>query len=191
MKKSFFLNSETTKFLVTNNCPGVFGFINFVEKKAWLSYSENLTEAIIRNIKLIDTKQHKIRKTDGWDICVFERSENKAEAKKNFRVYCQNYKDKGLEILNKEFRYQVWGEIGRDFRNKDAFLYYVCMGGKKARGVLAVFEKAEEGELYLKNFKKGKVLDQTQISKRLLIEYKKIDFTHKEYQGLFINEIIP
>lgn len=192
MKKSFFLNSETKKFLVTSSGPGVFGFINFIEKKVWISYSENVTEAIVRNIKLIESRQHKIRKMDGWDICVFERSENKAEAKKNFQVYCKSYRTKGLEVLNKEFTVKVWGEIGRDFRDPSKFLYYVWAGttSYKRSVILAIFEQVDVGETYLKNFKKGKVGELTPISKRLMIEYKKLDINKLDYKRLFGNEAL-
>ena len=192
MKKSFFLNSDTVKFLVTSSGPGVFGFINFIEKKVWISYSENVTEAIVRNIKLIETRQHKIRKMDGWDICVFERSENKASAKKNFQVYCKSYRSKGLEVLNKEFNVKIWGEIARDFRDPSKFLYYIWAGTTSAKrsASLAIFEQAQAGEEYLKNFKKGKVGELSPMSRRLVIEYKKLDMNKQQYQRLFGNEAL-
>lgn len=186
MKKAIFLNQETKKFLVTNGFPGVFGFINFIEKKAWLSYSENVSEAIIRNAKLIQTRQHKIRNLDNWDICIFENTKTKQEAKNAFRIYCQNYRSKGLEILNKELKYKVWGEIGQDFRDQTKFLYFIWAGVKGGRpAVLGMFESATEGERYLKEFKAGKVTDFPPSSRRLVIDYRGTDFNQKEYKRLF------
>lgn len=186
MKKSFFLNKDHVKILVTSSCPGVFGFINFIDKKAWLSYSENVTEAIIRNIKLIDSRQHKIKDLETWDVCIFERSKTKQEAKSNFRVYCQNYKAKGLEILNKELKYKIWGEIDKDFRDPNKFLYYVWLGNKTLKqALLGIFDKAEIGEQYLKDFKAGKGTEFPPSSRRLVMEFKGTDFNKKEYESLF------
>lgn len=156
-----------------------------MEKKVWISYSENLVEAIVRNIKLIETRQHKIRNLENWDLCIFERSENKTEAQKNFRLYCQNYRNKGLEILNREFKYKVWGSIEEDFRDNTKFLYYIWLGTKSRRVPLGIFEKALEGEKILKEFKLGQVKEFPASSKRLVIEYKGMDRDSKEYKRLF------
>lgn len=156
-----------------------------MEKKVWISYSENLVEAIARNIKLINSKQHKIRNLEDWDLCIFERSENKTEAQKNFRLYCQNYRSKGLEILNREFKYKIWGSIEEDFRDNTKFLYYIWLGTKTRKVALGIFEKATEGEKILKEFKSGQIKEFPISSKRLVIEYKKIDKDSQEYKRLF------
>lgn len=186
MKKAVFLNKELNKFLVTSSCPGVYGFINFIEKKVWLSYSENVTEALARNIKLVETRQHIIKNLEHWDICVFEKSDSKQEAKNNFRLYCQSYHKKGLQVLNREFKYKVWGVIEEDFRDKSKFLYYIWIGTKtKKQAVLGIFEKATDGERYLKEFKAGKPTEFPPSSKRLVLEYKNTDLNQKEFKQIF------
>lgn len=191
MKKAVFLQKEFTNFLVINSCPGVFGFINFIEKLAWMSYSENVSEALIRNIKLIDSRQHIIKNLDTWDICVFEKSDSKQIAKSNYKIYCQNYRSKGIKILSREMKYKVWGKIEPDFRDSTRFLYYIWMGTKKQKkAVLGVFESAREGELFLKGFKSGQATEFPPSSKRLVIEFKKIDQAKLEFDRMFKNETL-
>lgn len=191
MKSANFLDKKLIEFLVTNSLPGVYGFINYMDKSVWLSFSENVSEAIVRNIKLIGERQHKIRSLENWDVCVFQKTKTKQEAKNSFRLLCQTYKTKGLTILNKELRYCVWGEIAPDFRNNTQFLYYIRAGAKNGKSaVLGIFTQAREGELALKNFKAGKLKEFPLNSKRLVTEFKNTDKDKQEYNRLFKNETL-
>lgn len=184
MRGPNFLEKNYIDFLVTNISPGVFGFINYGEKKIWISYTENISEAVVRNINLIENRQHKIKKIEGWDICVFGRTDNKQLAKNQFRVICKKYKEKGLQILNKEFNYKVWGSIEKSFKNPDEFLYYIWVGTRNVKlGLLGVFQNAAEGQKALKDFKAGQLKEFPISSKRLVIEYKQLD--KEEFKRLF------
>lgn len=192
MKGPKFLQKEFLSFLVTSSSPGVFGFINFMEKKVWVSYSENVSEAILRNIKLIETRQHRIKNLEGWDVCVFTKTEDKNSAKNHFRIVCQNYRSKGLEVLNKEFNYKIWGIIEPHFKKSDEYLYYVWIGTKNRKmAVLGIFDKALEGEEFLKKFKKTNSLEFPNSSKRLLLEYKSFNKNKAEYNKVFNDEVLP
>lgn len=186
MRAANFLDKEVIDILVTNSNPGVFGFINYMEKKAWISYSENVTEALSRNIKLVGEKQHRIKKIEGWDVCIFARTKNRQEAKNHFRVICQNYKDKGLDIINKEFKYRVWGSIEPHFKKEGEYLYYIWIGTKKAKlGVLAIFDKAVDGSACLEQFKAGRLKEFPGNSKALVASYKESLSDKAAYSKIF------
>lgn len=186
MKGPKFLQKEAIDFLVTNTGPGVYGFINFFEKKVWVSYSENISEAIIRNINLVVTRQHRIKNFENWDVCVFKKTEDKQSAKNHFRLVCQNYRSKGLEVLNKEFNYRVWGVIEPSFKNPDEYLYYIWIGTKNRKlAVLGIFDKALAGEEFLKKFKNKEIEELPYNSKKLLQEYKQYDKIKTEYNRMF------
>lgn len=191
MRGSIFVEKKFLDFIVTNNCPGVFGFINYAEKKIWISFSENISEAVIRNIKLAVTRNHRIKKIEDWDLCVFAKTKTKQEAKNQFRSVCQSYRGKGLEIINKEFKYRIWGSIEPSFKSPTDYLYYIWAGTKRSKlGVLGIFTNALEGEKYLKAFKAGKVTEFPPESKRLVLEYKKFDPAKDEFNRMFNDEAI-
>jgi hypothetical protein len=181
------IGKSETDFIVTWDFPGIYGFINFLEQKAWISYTENVIESLVRNVKIIKAGQHKVPNLQGWEIVVLEKTPDKSAAKKMFSLHCEDLVKKGFNLLNKQFKREIWGKIRKDFRNPECYLFYVFEGSIKNPEIAAIFENARIGEQYIKDVKKGKPIQQ---SLGLLAEFKAIDKNKQEYEEWFKNEAL-
>ncbi len=194
---SFFLDKNIKNILVTISSPGVYCFIKKDTKTVWVSYSENMAEAVIRNLKKIKEKDHPIKSQEDCDIQILDLCKSKKEAKLSFSYHCANFKSNGCTLLNKTFRYTVRGRIGRDFRDNKGFLYYAVLRGQgRDLGVLGVFDSLRDWEAFIGqyNANSGVLGDASKYLRGnavfLTEQYNKIDFSKEEFKRLMNNEAV-
>lgn len=143
-----FDNENLKKILVTYLGSGVFSFENPKEKWVWISYSNCISESLVRNLKLIKAGDHVINLSQQYSVVVL--SQDPGDLKMNFAAHCLNYKSLGYKLLNKELSYSFKGVILSDYRDPQKFLYYVfLMAGKRRFKVLGIFDKVSVGEEFL------------------------------------------
>lgn len=145
-----FDNEIVKKILVTLLVPGVFCFKNDKEKTVWISYSNCISESLVRNLKLIKSGEHVITISQDYSVVILSQ-EPEEGIKFSFVKHCLNYKSLGYRLLNKELSYSVKGFILSDYRDASNFLYYVfLMAGKRKFQLLGIFDRVSAGEEFIR-----------------------------------------
>ncbi|NJO65365.1 MAG: hypothetical protein HC836_46915 [Richelia sp. RM2_1_2] len=190
------MENSTKEFLVTNSCPGVYTITENNTKNVWVTYTENISESIIRNIKSIKLGSHKIKSLD-FTVSVVKSFKTKSQAKLYYAGFCRDLVSSGYNLLNKPCSYYYRGYIEKDFRASDSYLYYIFMCTRNYRiKCLGVFSTVSRGEEVLARLNDlgGIASDNgyeallSNKEMQLLEEYRKFDPVKREWEE--VNEAL-
>lgn len=142
------LNSTSMRNLERMFFPCVFSLVNEKRKTIWISRTGCLAEALLRTIKSIKESRHPIKDLGEFELLCLYSGENLLY---NHSRICQEYKDKGYVLLNRQVRYCIKKRLKK--QDSEKYVADVVLGTRNYDlKILGTFKTMLEADEFIKQW---------------------------------------